>query len=370
MTENGTITERERKVPDFIDLILQNPGGSILMKIVTLNKEKLPAFENMDPLDVSRQKQFKANFMLGATREGEEEDVPAGLLLGNMEKKNLTLRWLFVAPEARRRSYAERLLSEAFLAARDQGLEELTVTFPDVYGYKTICRNDRAFFLSHGFTETADGKMTAKVADYDALTEYKEIPYEDATDMLDRLLALELHEEEEEKKEADLDAQFADIHKPWDTRSTGLLGFSRLPVLQKFIKTILSSKKPLTVGCIGDLTFTQFKEGIELCEKKEHTGFLKSLFETPVDYFDMDVSSYTMSEGGVTGLCLVHFNKSDEDLVVELLYSADDDKAAGLAELMRYSLAAANEKYDPDTKILLPNDEKLHQPLIKKLFGE
>ena len=334
------------------------------MKIIKLNKEKLPAFESMDPLDVSRQKHFKANFMLGATCDGEEKDVPAGLLLGNMEKKQLTLRWLFVAPEARRRSYAERLLSEAFLAARDQGMEELTVTFPTVYGYKTICKNDRAFFLSHGFTETPDGKMTAKVADYDSLTNYKEIPYEDATDILDRLLALELQEEEQE---ADLDARFAELHKPWDTRSVGLLEFSRLPELQKFIKTILASKKSHTVGSIGDLTFTQFKEGIELCERKRHTGFLKSLFETPVDYFDMDVSSYTMTEGSVTGLCLVHFNKVNERLVVELLYSAETES---LAELIRYSLSAANEKYDPDTTLLLPNDEKLHLPLIKKMFGE
>ena len=340
------------------------------MKIIALNKEKLPAFESMDPLDVSRQKHFEANFMLGATRDDEETDVPAGLLLGNMEKKQLTLRWLFVAPEARRKSYAERLLSEAFLAARDQGLEELTVTFPDVYGYKTICKNDRAFFLSHGFTETADGRMTAKVVDYDLLTEYKELPYEDATDILDRLLALELHEEEEEKEEADADAQFADLHKPWNTRSVGLMDFSGLPELQKFIKTILASKRSLTVGSIGDLTFAQFKEGVELCEREKHTGFLKSLFETPVDYFDMDVSSYTMAEGCVTGLCLVHFDEIREQLIVELLYTTDEDKTGSLAELIRYSLSAANEKYDPDTTLLLPNDEKLHQPLIKKMFGE
>ena len=319
------------------------------MKIITLNKEKLPVFQSMDPLDVSKQENFKANLMLGATRDGDGKDVPAGILLGNMEKKTLTLRWLFVAPEARRRSYAERLLSEAFLAARDQGLEELTVTFPDVYGYKTICKHDHAFFLSHGFTETADGKMTAKVSDYAELTGENRSAYPDATDMLDRLLALELHDEEEEKLQDDLDAQFADIHKPWETRSTGLLEFSRFPALQNFIKTILSAKKKPTVGCIGDLTFTQFKEGIEFCESKEHTGFLKSLFDTPVDYFDMDVSSYTMAEGSVTGLCLVHFNKKDENLIVELLYSSDEDKAVNLAELIRYSLTAANEKYSPET---------------------
>ena len=31
---------------------------------------------------------------------------------------------------------------------------------------------------------------------------------------------------------------------------------------------------------------------------------------------------------------------------------------------------SANMKYDPDTKLILLYDEKLHKPLIRKLFGE
>ena len=339
------------------------------MKILNLNQKLMTAFEGLDPLDIRKQKDFSADVMLGAVRQEEEKDVPAGLLLGNTEKKELTLRWLFVDPESRRKSYAERLLSEAFLTAKKKGLEFLTVTFPKLYGYKSFCRNDRVFFRSHGFSETEDGRMIAKLSDYEKYTEYKVPTYYDDEDMLDRLLEMEIEDEEEEKADSQ-EFDFAAIHKPWDVRKVGLREFSKLSSLQNFVKMILTGKKDVKVGAIGELTFSQFKEGVELCEEKGHTGFLKSLYELPVEYFDLDVSAYTMEDGRVTGMCLTHFDEQEKELIVELLYPEDSDNARGLAELVRYSLIAANEKYPPDLTVVLPNDEKLHKPFIKKLFGE
>jgi N-acetylglutamate synthase-like GNAT family acetyltransferase len=336
------------------------------MKIVTLDKDKFRAFEGLDPLEIHKQKGFTADFMLGAVSSGEEKDVPAGLLLGNTEKRELSLRWLFVDPESRRKSYAERLLSEAFLYAKEKGLEFLMVTFPKLYGYRSICRNDRVFFRRHGFAETEDGRMMAKLSDYEKYTEFSEPVFYDDDDMLDRLLEMEIEDEEEEISE---DLDFAAIHKPWDVRKVGLREFSKLSSLQNFVKMILTGKKAVKVGAIGELTFSQFKEGVELCEEKGHTGFLKSLYELPVEYFDLDVSAYTMEDGRVTGMCLTHFDEKEKELIVELLYTEDSDNARGLAELIRYSLIAANKKYPPDLTVVLPNDEKFHKPFIKKLFG-
>ena len=339
------------------------------MKILSLNQNLLKAFEGLDPLEVHKQKGFKADLMLGAVRDDEMKDVPAGLLLGNTEKKELSLRWLFVDPESRRKSYAERLLSEAFLVARDKGLELLSVTFPKLYGYKSLCRNDRVFFRSHGFSETEDGRMTARLSDYEKYTEYQEPVFYDDDDMLDRLLEMRIEDEEPGDTENE-EPDFAVIHKPWDVRKAELRELSKQTALQNFVKMILAGKKKIKVGAIGDLTFSQFKEGVELCEENGHTGFLRSLYDTPVEYFDMDVSSYTMVDGHVTGMFLTHFSEKDQTLIVELLYTEDKDHARGLAELIRYSLIAANEKYPSETTVVLPNDEKIHKPFIKKLFGE
>ena len=161
----------------------------------------MTAFEGLDPLDIRKQKDFSADVMLGAVRQEEEKDVPAGLLLGNTEKKELTLRWLFVDPESRRKSYAERLLSEAFLAAKEKGLNKLAVLFPMVYGYRSLCRHDRAFFRNHGFHEEEDGRMTADLSDYEKYTEYDEPEFFDDTEMLDRLLASRVEDEEDEEPE-------------------------------------------------------------------------------------------------------------------------------------------------------------------------
>ena len=336
------------------------------MKILNLNQKLMPAFEGLDPLEIRKQKDFKADLMLGAVRDGEDKAVPAGLLLGNMEKKELTLRWLFVDPESRRKSYAERLLSEAFLAAKEKGLNKLAVLFPKVYGYRSLCRHDRAFFRNHGFHEEEDGRMTADLSDYEKYTEYNESEYLDDTEMLDRLLASRIDDEEEPEP----DPVFEEIHKPWALRKAGLRQVSRGTDLQNFVKQILTGKKKVTVGAVGDLTFTQFKEVVEFCEKKKHTGFLKSFYDVPVDYFDMDVSSYVMVDNHVSGMCLTHFDEKKQELIVELLFTEDVDKARNLAELIRFSLVAANEKYPPETTLVLPYDEKLHKPLVNRLIGE
>ena len=69
-------------------------------------------------------------------------------------------------------------------------------------------------------------------------------------------------------------------------------------------------------------------------------------------------------------MCLVHYSEKEKTLSVELIFTSDTDNLRGLAELNRVSLLAANKKYDPDTTLILPYDEKLHKPLINKLFGE
>ena len=338
------------------------------MKILTLDKSIFRAFEGLDPLEIHKMKEYDADLMLGAVISGDGKDVPAGLLLGKADDSEMILRWLFVDPDYRRIGCAEQLLSQAFNIAEERGLKGITVHFPEIYGYTSICRNDRSFFLSHGFAETEDGRMVSTISDYYHAAEYSEPSDMDDDEMLDQLLSM--GEEDVEEKEYGQEPDFEDIHKPWEVRKMGLRELSRKPAIQNFIQKVLSGKKALTVGSIGELSFTQFREGVELCAKRNHTGFLKSLYDMPVDYFDLTVSSYTITEAQVSGMCLVHHNEQEQTLTLELLYTADEDNARSLAELMRYTIIAANENYDSGTTVILPYDEKDHKPVIEKFFGE
>ena len=340
------------------------------MRLIEVKKQQLPYFKGFDLFGLMDREKTAPDLMLGAVSDEAEGAEPAGLLFGRTEEKELQLRWLFVDPFQRGKSYGELLLSRAFQHARDTGAEKLRVLFPKEYGYEAICRNDRAFFRNHGFHDTENGEMEAKLSDYAALTEYEGPSIYDESDMLDRLLPERVEDEGDEVSAYDQEEFLSLIHKPWDVKRVGMREFSTLPRLQSFIKRILTGKKKITVGSIGDLSFTQFRQGIELCEKQAHTGYLKSLLETPVDYFDLDVSSYSMSGEQVTGFCLIHFNPKKKEMIGELLFTADENNAASIAEMVRFTIVAANAKYPADTTLILPNEEKQHKAFIQKLFEE
>ena len=341
------------------------------MKLVEINKHQLPLFKSFDLFGLMDREKTSRDLMLGAISDREEGNVPAGLLFGRSEKKELQLRWLFVEPFLRGKSYGELLLSKAFQHAVDIGAEKLRVLFPKEYGYESICRNDHAFFRNHGFHETESGDMEAEISDYARLTEeYHGPSFFDESAMLDKLLSLEVEDEDETDGIYDDEGYFQRIHKPWDCRRAGLREFSKLPQLQSFVKKILEGKKALKVGSVGELSFTQFREAMELCESQNHTGYLKSLMDIPVDYFDLDVSAYLMDKERVSGLFLVHHNERKNEVIVELLFTVDGKDPRGFAELLRFGLLAANEKYPADTTLILPDNEKIHRPLFKKLFGE
>ena len=341
------------------------------MRTIELNKKQLPLFKELDPFGFMKKKEMEDPAVkLGAVYEGEEEARPAGLLLGDTSDRELKLRWLFVDPFLRRRSYGEQLLAKAFQEAKDRGLERMRIAFPKEYGYETICRHDHLFFRRHGFTEAEDGTMTASVADFTRLTEYHGPSFMDEVDMLDKLLADDVEDVEDPTGDFDSKEAYVTMHKPWDTKETTLSIFSSLPNLHSLLKRIMPEKNKIMVGSIGDLTFTQFRDGIELCERNNHTGYLKSLKDTPLEYFEIDISSYSMSDDRVTGFTLVHYNEQEHKLITELYFSADGNNQMSLMGMLRYTLLKAVQKYTKDTKLVFPLGEKIHVSFIKRIFGE
>ena len=178
-------------------------------------------------------------------------------------------------------------------------------------------------------------------------------------------------EEEVPREEVDFDnlEVLKQMHNKWAFRKVNLVAFSLLPSLQGLIAMALP-KKNVTVGCVGEMTLVEFRDSLMLCERKRHTGYLKDPVNTPVDFFDTDISSYIRNKDGrICGLCLAHYHAPKNALVVELFFVVGEEGIRGLATMARFSLREAVKKYPVGTNLILPSD-KTHVPLIKKLFGE
>ncbi len=349
------------------------------MKIISLKNKELDFFKGFDPFEILDREDIKPKIKLGAVFEGAGGDIPAGLMLAMPKESDLIILWLFVVGSFRRRGFAERLLSVAFRYAKETGLRQVTAVFPGEYGRDLVCRGDRVFFTDHGFVELKKGIMTASVADYEKYTAYGGPSLEDEGlsiyalfDDMEPENYMKAEEAKEAKEAEEGKKEFPGVvHKSWVTKELKLKDFAGLPSLKntgpRFQEELRESR--IKIGGIGDLPLSGFKQGIELCTKNNHTGFIENLYETPPDYFDPVASSYVSVDGEIKGLLLVHSNEPERVILAELLFVTGADYVKALLALLRYGIVAAMERYSLETKVILPYDEKLHRPLVEKLFG-
>lgn len=357
------------------------------MKILPLNKKQLESFKELDPFEFCKRTDISMTLQLGALFEAEDDpdglregNLPAGLLLGTKKEDSLILIWLFVDPARRRKGYGEALLSEAFNEAEREGLKQVTALFPTEYGRELICKGEREYFAMHGFAEAGKGMMVMTVADHLNLPSYEGPSFFEEAFALDDLLTEDLETEapDEGSAQSDYDDKefFEHTHKGWDIKLVSLEEFSHNTYLRKAGKKILTGKAPVRAGTIGELTLSQYRQILRLCEKNGHSGFPENLFEIPADYFDLDVSSYVQedtdrdgdyTDESVCGVCLIHYNRLEKALYAELLYAVGKEFTRSLGELVRCSIIAALNKYPPDMKLILPCDHNYHGALMEKL---
>ncbi|MCR5789236.1 MAG: GNAT family N-acetyltransferase [Lachnospiraceae bacterium] len=348
------------------------------MKIIALKKDQLDYFKGLDPFELLDREDIKTNLWLGAVFERGSSDIPAGLLLGNRNEKDLVVFWLYVAGAFRRRGFAEGLLSIVFQYAQRLGLKQVTVSFPGGYGRDFVCNGDRNFFENHGFYELKKGTMTAQVTDFARETCYSGPSLEDEGQALYRLLGDMEPEEYEAQAAAEEEAEksaeeFPGVtHKQWTTLEIKLKRFAQLEAIRNIASRPSQEDRAgkLQIKTAGEMSFMEFRQGIEMCMKNGHTGFIENLSETPPDYFDMEGSACLLRDGSIRGLLLVHYEEKEQTIYAELLFAAGEDYLKGLLLLIRFGIFAAMEKYSLETKVILPNDKELHRPLIEKLFGD
>jgi hypothetical protein len=96
-------------------------------------------------------------------------------------------------------------------------------------------------------------------------------------------------------------------------------------------------------------------------------GLLEDLAYLPINWFEMDVSSYSEADEKVNGFLLVRKNPSGT-LQVKLFIAAGPDYLINLVSMVRFSVQKAYEIYPPDTKIIIKRHNDQTRAFVGKLF--
>lgn len=96
-------------------------------------------------------------------------------------------------------------------------------------------------------------------------------------------------------------------------------------------------------------------------------GRCEDLEYLPRFWFDQSVSCYSENDGMTDGIFLCH-QKPCGRLIVEMMYAMGKDSGILLTHLMAKALEKANEKYDPETEIVIDRHNYATLALGEKLF--
>ena len=133
-----------------------------------------------------------------------------------------------------------------------------------------------------------------------------------------------------------------------------------LPVVGK-------TRLPENIGCIDELEKRKFRKGILNCLVHNRKGLLEDLAYLPMDWYEREVSSYTVLDDNVVGLFLVHRTVSGT-LQVKLLFASGPDSQKNLLYMIVNSIKRAGELYPPDTRVTIRCESNAATALADRLF--
>ena len=126
-------------------------------------------------------------------------------------------------------------------------------------------------------------------------------------------------------------------------------------------------KTPENIGSISALENRDFRKGILNCLFHNRKGLLEDLAYLPMDWYEKEISSYTMLDDKVVGLLLIH--KSVYDMLqVKLLFASGPDSQKNLLRMIVHSIKTAGELYPPDTKVTIRCESDAAAALAANLF--
>ena len=132
---------------------------------------------------------------------------------------------------------------------------------------------------------------------------------------------------------------------------------------------ILTKKSKDYVKSIKDVSKKELKNGINSFLSRNIKGSLEDLGILPFDWFEQDISSCVVSDGGVTGFFLTHV-RGDNNLSIDFLRVAETGDKLDILLMLRSGLAAALEKYPVETKVFVRRHNKEIWALLEKLLPD
>ena len=338
------------------------------MKIIELKDEQKIFFAGMDPFEILEKKQALSGFCLGAAveSEGKKSDTPVGLMVCLFRDDILIIRWLYVAPEHRKKGYGDELVSAALEIAKNGGYKYISAYMPAEYGREYICPDAEAYFRAHAFDNVmklADngGKLLiGDIYEDDEAEIVNVAPYDIFENLLKKL-------EEEERLENLGLINKVDME---DSKDDELIDPQQITLSIKEIaacEVLSSGSVAKNVVSVSELTIPKLGRGIKRCSKKHKYMGGTDLEMVPPEWFDLEVSVCALEEDEVCGLFLLH--KDEEGAYwTEYLYDVSKNSAINLINMLKKASRVFVEKCPPNTKLNIKVYSGETKALLKKLF--
>lgn len=152
-----------------------------------------------------------------------------------------------------------------------------------------------------------------------------------------------------------------------------LLKFMEGDVIRARLSEIAGLKflKNITIGdnihVLKTITQRGFTGAARQFISKGRYGVLEDLAYLSRSYFENDISSYSETDGQITGMFLFH-RKPSGALVIVLMAALGGDFKKTLPQMIKCSISNAVEIYSPDTEIVIDRHNYASLALSEKLF--
>ncbi len=135
-------------------------------------------FKVFDPYDFLFEMDLKGGFAIGVSKHisGTSEDMPVGLMVADADEDRITVKWIYVAAEARGLGIGTRLMEYAFMESKARGFDRLAVRVTGEYDTNGLEWSSETFFYDLEFdnVENELPEWSIRVTDlYDEKEGYK-----------------------------------------------------------------------------------------------------------------------------------------------------------------------------------------------------
>ena len=340
------------------------------MKMVRISDEEKVFFAGLDPFEILERKKPLPEFSLGVVLEDEngDSDVPVGLMICTLSRQVLVVNWLYVSPEHRGEGCGEELLNAAMSAAKSDGLKYVAAYLSAEYGREYICPSEREYLDYQGFVLDNNGRggqgMLYMLPLVDDEQEYEEEPVDIFAGLYSELLRQEELEDLRlaEKVEtacgsSDNEELLPDVEM-WEYTASDI-SKSALAGDKKDYKNAIA---------LSQISLPVFGACLKKCLKKHpYDGPSGRLYELPVEWFDIDLSSCVLEGGKICGIFLVH-KESDSEYLAEYLFDMSSESRDHLLQMLMRSAAVFVKNCPPDTRLKVVSRKAAVKELVDNIF--